>query len=318
MLSPTDVHLLVGLLTQATSPDNVNVKLGDFVYDVASEKSRDVDITVTDPVADLEILKGIEVKKHKRPLDQSQVEQLVAKLSDMPSIKTPQIVSASGYTKAAIRKAAAHSVELLKLTDWDQDKFSFPHANFSKFESFTVRHPEFVEAPHVHLEISGGSAISNADPATFLISDEQGKPHSSGVSSFEQFKRNVLDNATDTWAKNDEFSKMPVGVAKPIDVILQFTDRPHLKAGDFIGLVTAAHVRGVLHWQEKASPAEFKMLVSESTGQLLTGCVLAELPNGNLVGITASSADRTIKFINVAVSLRNLNVIHEMKLDRGK
>src|SRR6266700_21394 len=176
MLSATDVHLLVGLLTQASSAENVDVKLGNFIYDVASEKFRDVDITVTEPVARLEILKGIEVKKHKRPLDQSHVEQLAAKLNDMPSIKNRQIVSASGYTKEAIKKAAAHSVELLKLTDWDRDKYSFPHANFSQFESFTVRNPQFVEGPHVHFEISGGAAISNADPTAFAITDEEGKP----------------------------------------------------------------------------------------------------------------------------------------------
>jgi hypothetical protein len=41
------------------------------------------------------------------------------------------------------------------------------------------------------------------------------------------------------------------------------------------------------------------------------------LPNGNLVGITASSADRTIRFINVGVSARNLSLIREMALGKS-
>jgi len=59
---------------------------------------------------------------------------------------------------------------------------------------------------------------------------------------------------------------------------------------------------------------DYKILVNEATDQPVVGCALAELPNGNLVGITASSADRTIRLINVAVSARNLAVIRQMQL----
>lgn len=317
MLTPTDVHLLVGLLTQASSPDNVEVKLGDFIYDIAAEKLRDVDVTVRSPVPNVDLMKGIEVKKHKHPLDVTHVEQLVRKLKDMPSINQPQIVSASGYTKGAIHKAAAHDVELLKLTDWDQSQQSFPHVDFRQLRSLTVRHPEWVQSPNVSLDVQDAADIATADPASVLVTDEAGNPHSSGV-TFDQFKINIMNQVTDNWAKQEGVSELPVGVPRPITASLSFTDDPHLRAGDSVRKVTGARVQGVLQWQTSDCPLEYKILLSESTGKLIVGCALAELPTGNLMGITASSADRTIKMINVAISSRNLRIIREMRLGGSK
>src|SRR5437868_8541062 len=138
MLTPTDVHLLAGLLTQASSPDNVRVELGSLIYDAAAEKARDVDVTVEQAVGDIKTLKGLEVKKHGWPLDVTHVEQLALKLKDMPALTSRQIVSASGYTSPAIKKAAAHGMELFRLADWS-DKYSFEHARFNNMSSFCSR-----------------------------------------------------------------------------------------------------------------------------------------------------------------------------------
>src|ERR1044071_303265 len=107
MLTPTDVHYLVGFLSQAAGPDNVEIELGDFVYDAATKTQRDVDVTITTRNNDgaREAFVGLEVKAHKRRLNSGHVEQLIQKLRDMPDITSKAIVSASGYTKPAIRKA---------------------------------------------------------------------------------------------------------------------------------------------------------------------------------------------------------------------
>ena len=44
MLTPTDVHYLVGFLTLVSNPNDVAILLGDRVYDAAAEKERDVDV----------------------------------------------------------------------------------------------------------------------------------------------------------------------------------------------------------------------------------------------------------------------------------
>ena len=87
--------------------------------DIASGTARDVDITVTTRAADgtVHAFKGIEVKAEKRPLDVITVEQLCAKLKDMPGITHRSVVSASGYTAPAIQKAQHHGMELWELKD---------------------------------------------------------------------------------------------------------------------------------------------------------------------------------------------------------
>jgi hypothetical protein len=132
MLSPIDVHYLVGLLTKISNPESVNIILGDYVYDIMAEKNRDVDITVTykDTKGQISAFKGIEVKRHLHPLNVIHVEQLALKLKDMPDLSHRCIVSASGYTKGAIKKAQAHGIELFCLKPWNNTMEGFEHIKF--------------------------------------------------------------------------------------------------------------------------------------------------------------------------------------------
>jgi len=132
VLSPTDVHYLVGLLTQVSNPENVDIILGDMVHDNIAEKDRDIDITVTYKDANglISAFNGIEVKRHSRPLDVAHVEQLTAKLNDMPDLSHRGIVSASGYTKPARKKAEARGVDLFSLIQWNNTMEGFEHISF--------------------------------------------------------------------------------------------------------------------------------------------------------------------------------------------
>ena len=110
MLTDTDIHYLVGLLVLSSGEDNVDVMLGDMVDDVASGTPRDVDITVTARAADgtIQAFSGIEVKAEKRPLDVIAVEQLCAKLKDMPGITIRGAwCRRAGYHGASNREGAA-------------------------------------------------------------------------------------------------------------------------------------------------------------------------------------------------------------------
>lgn len=316
MLTSTDVHLLVGLLTQASSPDNVKVELGSRIYDTAAEKLRDVDITVGHSIDQIKALKGLEVKKHTEPLDVTHIEQLALKLKDMPALTSRQIVSASGYTSSAIKKAAAHDVELFKLTDWN-DKYSFEHARFNNMSSFCSRSLEYVLGPHLHIELeSHGNVFAQADPSLIKVTDEQGEQHSWGV-TFQEFRSNLLVNTTNELQSREEISLLGAENSKPVDISIELSDNPHLRFGELIAKIKGARLQGVVRWKETPHAVEYKVLVNQATDRPVIGCVLAALPNGNLVGITASNADRTIRFINVAVSARNLSVIREMQLGKG-
>ncbi|MEX2167668.1 MAG: hypothetical protein WD851_00030 [Pirellulales bacterium] len=119
-LAPMVVQYLVGLCCVRTNPESVDVILGDMVEDAAAAKPRDVDVTVTVKEDDgtLRAFKAYEVKREARPLDVTVVEQLNAKLRDMPAVTHRGIVSASGFTPAAIAKASAHEVELYAFQPW--------------------------------------------------------------------------------------------------------------------------------------------------------------------------------------------------------
>src|ERR1044071_415674 len=101
MLTAIDIHYIVGLLSRATHPENVDVEMGSFVWDEACESNRDVDVTITVRNLDNSILvfKSIEVKAHSRKLGLETVEQLSQKMKDMPTITPRAIISASGFTK---------------------------------------------------------------------------------------------------------------------------------------------------------------------------------------------------------------------------
>ena len=47
MLTPTDIHYLVGLLAVASTPDSGEIEFGSLVMDEASESGQDMDIIIT-------------------------------------------------------------------------------------------------------------------------------------------------------------------------------------------------------------------------------------------------------------------------------
>ncbi len=173
MLTPTDIHILVGLLTRVTNPDDIEIMLGDLVYDAKAAKRRDVDVTVTckDTNGIVSAFKGIEVKKHAHPLDVTHVEQLCIKFNDMPAISHKAIVSASGYTEPARRKAEAHGVTLYSLIPWSNGVEGFEHVQLP---------PNFVIQQQVQASVEGKVVWieRNLSPEfKILVKDGELKPY---------------------------------------------------------------------------------------------------------------------------------------------
>lgn len=154
MLTPTDIQILVGLLTLVTNPDDVEIIVGDSVYDDKAAKDRDVDVTITckDTNGIVLAFKGIEVKKHKNPLDVTHVEQLCCKFNDMHNISHKAIVSASGYTKPARKKAETHGVVLYSLIPWSNRLEGFEHVQLPP--NFFIQHqvPTVVDGKVIYKE----------------------------------------------------------------------------------------------------------------------------------------------------------------------
>lgn len=115
------VQYLVGLCCMHANPEAVQVELGDLVVDDVLGKKRDVDATVTIRNGERGdwAFKAFEVKDEKSPLDVTVIEQLCGKLADMSSITNRAIVSSSGFTDSAKRKAEHRGVELYILEKVD-------------------------------------------------------------------------------------------------------------------------------------------------------------------------------------------------------
>jgi ribosomal protein L18E len=120
MLLPMLVQYVVGLCALRNNPNAVDVTVGDLVLDTAARKRRDVDVTVTLKEEDgsTRAFMAYEVKREGKPLDVATVEQLCAKLRDMPDITHRAIVSATNFTEGAINKVTAYNVELFTLKLW--------------------------------------------------------------------------------------------------------------------------------------------------------------------------------------------------------
>jgi hypothetical protein len=177
MLKPMQVQYLVGLCCLKAHADAVDLVLGDLVVDSSAESKRDVDITVVlrDANGDTSAFKGYEVKDESSPLDISQVEQLCMKYIDMPAVTHRAIVSASGYTAPAVRKAASHNVDLYIFEEWTPDGStdSGHHFSIEGSPAVTWRFSQvlLVWSPcsYVHLELVDSVDCFRLDSTTPIL-----------------------------------------------------------------------------------------------------------------------------------------------------
>lgn len=179
MLTPTDIHLLVGFLTLISRPEGVELELGSMVFDAAAEKDRDVDVTVRAVGDDgaVSVFEGLEVKDHTRPLDVTHVEQLCAKLRDMPEITDRGIVSASGYTEGGVNKARRSGVTPYSLIEWTAPVEIATVTLIPNFE-YVESGYRWVEGPHIHFSPSlelPDSLVQQLRPETQVF-DKTGTP----------------------------------------------------------------------------------------------------------------------------------------------
>lgn len=314
MLTPIDIHYLVGLLTLVSQPDSVDVELGGMVYDHAARKKRDVDVVLiyNDVSKGKSVITGIEVKKHGRPLDVEHVEQLIIKLKDMKEIETKEIVSASGYTDGAINKAREHGIELLILSDWNKNYDDFEHIKLNGDFVFINKELSWVSAPKIIYNPSTNSedilTKLKGNPKVYV-------PHGeSGISNFAELNSSILSNALNTLIHDKEFS-IPNDFIN-VRVKLTLKNPPYIETADENVFLNEAFVEGVVRWNEKQLNTGYKTIYKYGENKPSVGCAITEMPNGNLLGLTFSQFDRNINMVNVRVSERNKNKIFKRKLQR--
>jgi hypothetical protein len=84
------------------------------IRDAVSETLREFDVVITANDAASKVLVAIECKDHGRPLDQEVIEAFVTKCADS-ALEQRAMVSGSGFSAGAIKKASHYGILLLEL-----------------------------------------------------------------------------------------------------------------------------------------------------------------------------------------------------------
>lgn len=331
MLTATDIHLLVGVLTQVSSPEHVEIELGSTVYDAAREGNRDVDITVTfrDQEGSTVALHGIEVKRHGRPLTVEQVEQLCVKLKDMPGLTGHALVSASGYTGPARKKARHHGLQLYHLREVSPDS-----------QPTTARDPDSTGTgvalawPFGHIRFEGTAIVQRiVDWDTYevrlILEGSRKQDHSLFSFSADALLREPaapgagvpfgrwLDGLLED-VKSDSVSSAdgPRSGRVDVDRIIALERPCEIVDGDRAVILAGVHVQGVIVVEEATPRSVMKALIREDDQKPIAGCVVVELASGNLIALLVSDNTGALVGKVIPVSDRNNEKIRRLKLER--
>jgi hypothetical protein len=297
MLTSMHVQYLVGLCCVRRNPDAVDVTVGDMVLDVAAEKARDVDITVTLVEDDgmIRAFKGYEVKKEGEPLDVVSVEQLCIKLKDMPTVTHRAIFSTSGFTSGAIAKANAHGVELYELKPWIKPLAEqFPHfANVGRPDQFLAKLTSNLLCWigwRWHLHLDEGTPSFTFDNSSPLFSAD-GSAHK-GFATLAAFREALLFRSTGFLLSLEpaqtidrtfpaepmvDHGDFEAGPAWPHTHTLSISDdQLFLKVDGNLHRINAVTISGKLQWQRRKKIPEFYILERVPDGEVYAGAAIAE------------------------------------------
>lgn len=317
MLTPTDIHLLVGVFSKLTTPDNVDIVLGEMVYDEAAQRKRDIDITIRYKNEEGEEVSfvGLQVKDHGRKLGSPEVEQLCLHFKDSRSIKKGGIVSASGYSKPAIKKAAYHQIDLYEFRDWDHSFQDLPHVRFNEDFKLTEVRNVFIKPPDVNYifdeeitkqelgEFNGKSRVQNIDgtpiPQTSIINE---------------LNNNFINKVLQYETIRTQLEKAAIGAEIPINVTLTVETPPVVILSERQVQLKQVNVQGILKKVAEQCATQFKILVKLSDPAYQVGSAISEMSNGLLVGFSTSNNDKSLRLITIPVADRLREKIHQIKI----
>lgn len=301
MLSETDIHWIVGFLYLVSRREDITVVLGEKVYDEASETDRDVDIMIAS-VANISMV-GVEVKDRGRPLDVGIVEGICQKFADMPTITSRSIVSSSGYTAPARRKAERHGVACLRIVRGAIPPF--PTIDLSKVQEMRTSYVDWIAGPHVQLLAS--TNLSEFDCAQILpdtVLSYQSESEAPRVNTLQGLADRVVSGVTSSWEGPSNVGETTV----TLDVEIE--DAPIVQIGEHLIEFSKAQVTGVVRVMEEAIPLNQSCYLEDAAGVPFAAVALVELRTG-LLGLSVSSSGQELRTFHIPESVRKVRPIRK-------
>jgi hypothetical protein len=327
MLTHMLVQYLVGLCCLRRNPNAVHVELGDLVTDEVLGKERDVDVTVTvRDNGESWAFKAFEVKDEKKRLNVTVVEQLSGKLNDMTSITHRAIVSSSGFTEGAKRKAEHRGVDLYTLEDWTTPiELDFPRFGLQGLpeDAIPIRLSLLVwSKPHVSViapSAQGDFTVKDTDP----VLDSTGAAHTRHK-TFGQYKDEILQRSTEVlyplepaqtmWRTLPEFHASGLSFTAEWPHTHTFdvsADDVHVRAGDLLKIERMT-ISGFMRWQRAREQPSFKVMRRVRDREPFAGALIALGDREGHMFAFVISDSRTMDVHIVQLEERHLNMIRQL------
>ncbi|MFA5855657.1 MAG: hypothetical protein WC846_05300 [Candidatus Gracilibacteria bacterium] len=288
MLTPTDLHLLIGLLSKVTEQKNIDIELGAKMKDEIAKTDRDVDITITYKTENGEksCIKGIEVKKHTRPLTIEHVEQLCAKFSHIKDVTNRYIVSSSGYTKSALKVCKFYKTTALSFKKWT-GPYKIGGIDIQNSKCIELKFIEWDGTPHVTL-CATEKSLKKQKYTLFNVKGELG---------VKEFYRDISTKCLNNFnAKNIDEEK------HHLTCEIDFNDRVYVKSETDEEIeIKKAIVDGQVKIK-RLNDFDFNILVKESSEEQFVACAITEAPDESLIGF--SFTKNMIGFVKICIEDR--------------
>ncbi|VBA60548.1 hypothetical protein LAUMK191_05576 [Mycobacterium attenuatum] len=329
-LSPMLVQYLVGLcaLKWDANAVDIDVTIGDMVPDEAAGTARDVDVTVTvDTLDGMYAFKGYEVKHEASPLDVADVDGLANKLNDMPSVTHRAIVSTSGFSKPAVKKAQAHGIDLYEMTEWTKPiEEQFPNLALAGVPGEVFRSwSAFLIWSNAQFWLGTDSPSFQIEPDTTLF-DSDGNEHAL-YGDFKTLSRAMMERSTsrlywqqpaqglvgemiEAWRSGVQYAEPTWPYAHTLDVA---NEEVYVRTDEKLHRVDDFTIYGQISWQRR--PMYYCVMEKVPTGEPFAGALVAQSPiPGQMWAFILSTTDRTIQVTGVALAKKHLNSIRKLKL----
>jgi hypothetical protein len=330
------VQYLTALCCLRRNPDAVDITIGEMVEDEAAAAKRDVDVTVTISDSDrvTDAFMAYEVKHEGSALDVAKAEALCLKLNDMPSITHRAIVSTSGFSESAQRKAARHGVELYQLREWTrplEEQFPTLEMTGTVAECFPrqkwlLTWNEFKFAL-VSLATQGAFSVDNEG----AVLDEQGRPHRK-YASFADYWNELLLRSTEILFRLEPADTVlrtfPLTPSEAPDAPVRSGPRwPHTHTldvaadgvyfshGDALCRIDVVTINGFLRWELGQTPPAYVIERLPDGGAFAGALVSPGERPGHMIAMVFSPTTNEIGVEFVQLSEAHQNSIRKLKLE---
>jgi hypothetical protein len=231
----------------------------------------------------------------------------------MPEITVRGIVSGSGYTQPAVRKAIHNKVDLYEIRDW-QAPMKLGKITLEKELRIDEGKYQWIGSPKVTLiSSSNRPKESNVrfNPSAPVF-DNQGA-QLVDTPTCEAFTKGLVSRAVTLAENQGKSHKMVAGETKPVTFNITLENQPYTIVGEKKIPLSNAIIQGEIKYIETVLAPKYKGLFKHGETKPFVACAIFEMDKGNLAGFTVDPSN-TLRFINISVASRLLKKIYRQSL----